>query len=202
MPLSARLPLPAFLLGALLPLPALACPTELGAGLVYTNADGTRTEITPTGQPGVQRDRTLLADGTYFELLAHHGLFDIESADLDPSGTPVAATRTSTTYATPPALPGPGDQVLGVMARATSAGAPVERRLDAVAGPLGEVAFGDCRYQGYPIALRVYDPDGPFVDHLVRVPSLGTTFYVGYEDQSGRADYAVTGIAALPPGAN
>lgn len=185
---------------ALAPAAALACPTGLGAGLVYASEDGTRTTITPTDRPEVQRDRTVLPEGDGYELTAYFGLFDIETVDFDTAGAPVEDTRQTFAHAAVPGLPGPGEQLFGVVSQVVNAGGTHQRRVDAVAGPLGEVVLGGCRYQGYPIELRVFEQDGPFANRLVRVPSLGATLYVGYEDASGREDYAVVSIEALAPG--
>lgn len=204
MPLPAppprRLAVLAGLALALVPVAALACPTELGAGLVYASEDGSRTTITLGDRPEVQRDRTVLPEGDGYELTSYFGVFDIESVDFDGAGTLFEDSRERSAYAVTPGLPGPDERFFGMVAQVSNADGGFQRRVDAVAGPLAEVALGGCRYQGYEIELRVFEQDGPFVNRLLRVPSLGATFYVGYEDASGREDYAVVAIEALAPG--
>jgi hypothetical protein len=183
------------------PAPLLACPTELGAGLIYTAEDGARTTVTPTDRPSVLRERVVYPEGDGFELVAYFGVYILETFDFDAAGVEVPDSREVATFAAVPELPGPDGTVVGIMAEVVNASDRFQRRHDAVAGPLAEVAFGDCRYQAYPIELRLFDPDRPYINRLLHVPALGVSFFVGFEDQDNVETYTITGIEALTPAA-
>jgi hypothetical protein len=190
---------PVTVLGALallLPAPALSCPTELGAGIVYAMDDGSTTTVTPGDQPGHLRERVLLAEDDGYDVESLFGLFELDSANFDANG-PQADTRETSVYAEVPMLPEPGTARSGITASVDTASERFTRRMDVQAGPLAEVTLGGCVYQGYSIEIRTEQPDETMVHRFLRVPALGMAFYVGFSDEGGTVTYQVTSLAPV-----
>lgn len=193
---AAALPVSLFL--SLVPLSALACPTGLGAGLVYVSDDGTATTVTPTDRPDVLRERVVLPEGDGYRISLLHGLFELEVEDFDATGTLLPETRTVSAYAAPPALPQPGSAAQAILAQVESASERFERRHDVVAGPLAEVVLGGCRWQGHPVDITIDEGGEIMVQSYLRVPALGMAFFVGYTQSGVTETYEVVSVSALP----
>lgn len=185
---------------ALAPLPAGACPAELGAGIVVTATDGGTARITPTEEPGIFRERTTFEDVPGYAMLSWWGVYAIATLDFDgtdeypDSGETVA-------FPAPPPRPEPGQRVEGLIATVDRVGLPMPRRHDLTAGELGELRIGACTYPAFPVDLTVQDDDGPRVLSLMFVPALGVALFVGYRDGAGAERYELLTVAPLPPAA-
>lgn len=194
-------PAPALLLPlvlSLVPWPALACPTELGAGLVYVSDDGTATTVTPTDRPDVLTERVVLPDGDGYRISLLHGLFELEVEDFDATGTLLPETRMVSVFASPPALPEPGSAAQGILALVETPAERFERRHDVVAGPLAEVVLGGCTWMGHPVEITIDEGGEIMVQSYLRVPALGMAFFVGYTQAGMPERYEVVSVTALP----
>lgn len=181
---------------ALAPLPAGACPVELGDGIVVTASDGGTARITATEEAGIFRERVTFQDVPGYAMLSHYGVYALATVDFDgtdeypDSGETVA-------YAAPPPRPEPGQRIEGLIGVVDRLGLPMMRRHDLTAGPAGEVVIGGCRYEGFPLSLSVEDDDGPRELSLVFVAAFGVALFTGYRDAEGAESYELLSIAPL-----
>ncbi len=176
---------------------ALACPTGLGAGLVYVDAEGTTTTVTPTDRPDVLREDVRFEGGEGYVIEALFGLFELSITDLDAGFEPIPETRMTTVFAQAPAFPGPVSAASGIAAQVSEPGGGFRREISVSAGAMGPVEIGGCTYEGYRIDQRVDDEGHVAIHTYLHVPALGVSVYVGYADGSESETYRIVRIEAL-----
>jgi hypothetical protein len=192
-----RLALP----GALAALPALACPQDLGSGVVVRFEDGSTAIYSPTDRPGVMRERmTFDDDDDGFEVLSWYGIYPLEEVDVDADGA-LSGSGERSDYAAPPPSPRPDQRVAGIVAQVVSdAVGSFQRRLDLITGPMTELEIGPCRYPAFPAELTLGTGRDENRVRFMVLPGLGVAVVVGYEERAGAGRFVPVAITAQGPG--
>lgn len=180
--------------------PVAACPTALGAGLVYVTSDEARTTVTPTDRADVLAERTVLPDGTGLALEALFGVFPLRTVEFDAAGAEDPATLEVSVFAVPPAMPAPGTTTEGILASVDTPLGSFERVHAVTAGALAPARIGRCTFEAMPVALAITEADFTFVQRMLHVPALGMAFFLGIEDGAGAELYEIVSVEALAAG--
>lgn len=181
-----------------LPMPTLACPTQLGDGIEVGYDDLSIARLSPTGAPGVLRELVLFSeDGEGYEVLAWYGIYTLRTANFNAEGE-LPDTVETTYFAQTPPPPEPGQRLRGVLAEVQKQDQRFQRRHDLLAGDLQAMMIGDCLYSAYEAELRVFDPEGAIRVVFSVIPALGVAILTGSDDIEGAWSYAPLSIAALP----
>ena len=185
-------------LAALLPMPALACPTgaDLANGITIRHDDGASETYRAVRDDLVRMEQSFDGELTAIMDLAH-GTYVLTYMDVY-DGRPDAGSRITTAYP-------------GGMATLSAPEAGARWSLDTIvmdsAGPYAETVtvawstprdatIGSCTYSAIDGIIAYDGEDETYVEGITYLIDVGVGYVNFYEDSAGRTDYVAIAIEA------